>query len=422
MGLGKIKYVDLSPLLLIKDAFIGVAQHLQHLINFTNQPYIYSIIMQTKQYPFYFKSTVILFGLILFVYTIFTLQDILIPLAFALLISILLNPLFVKFTRLKIPRILAIIFTLLIALIFLIGIFYFISSQILKFGESLPAFKTKFAQLITEFQHWLQTTFGLTIQKQLQMLNDTLNNSKALVGSTLGTVLGTLGIIFLLPVYIFLFLFYKPLIVNFLYEVFSEKNSKQVAEIMAQTKTAIQSYIFGLLIEAFIVATLNSIALLILGVQYAILLGVIGAILNMLPYIGGIIAILLPVLMATLTKDGYTTQLGIVIAYAIIQFIDNNILVPRVVSSKVQINALISIVVVLLGGAVWGIPGMFLSIPFVAVLKIIFDRIEDLKPWGKLLGDEVPTRHMGEIWSRRQHRKNKPSVAEKVVKKVEENH
>jgi predicted PurR-regulated permease PerM len=107
----------------------------------------------------------------------------------------------------------------------------------------------------------------------------------------------------------------------------------------------------------------------------------------------------LPVLIATVTKDGYNTQVGILIAYLIIQFIDNNILVPRIVSSKVQINALISIVAVLLGASLWGVPGMFLSIPFVGILKIICDRIPDLKPWGKLLGDTVPTRHKGEIWS-----------------------
>jgi predicted PurR-regulated permease PerM len=124
----------------------------------------------------------------------------------------------------------------------------------------------------------------------------------------------------------------------------------------------------------------------------------------MLPYIGGLIAIALPVLMATVTKDGYSTQLGVIAAYLVIQFIDNNILVPRIVSSKVQINALISIIVVLLGGALWGISGMFLSIPFIAVLKIVFDRIDDLKPWGKLFGDTVPTRSIGQIWLRRRER------------------
>jgi predicted PurR-regulated permease PerM len=205
--------------------------------------------------------------------------------------------------------------------------------------------------------------------------------------------------ILLMPVYIFLFLFYKPLILNFLFEVFAEENSRQVGEILNETKSAIQSYMVGLLLEALIVAVLNSTALLILGVKYAILLGVIGALLNLIPYIGGVIAIALPVLIATVTKDGYNTQVGILIAYIIIQFIDNNILVPRIVSSKVQINALISIIAVLLGAALWGVPGMFLSIPFVGILKIICDRIPDLKPWGKLLGDSVPTRHKGEIWN-----------------------
>ena len=138
-------------------------------------------------------------------------------------------------------------------------------------------------------------------------------------------------------------------------------------------------------------AILNSTALLLLGVKYAILLGVLGALLNILPYIGGLVAIILPVLIATVTKDGYNTQIGIIIAYGVIQFIDNNFLVPYLVSSKVKINALVSIVIVLMGGALWGIPGMFMSIPFIGVLKIVFDSVPELKPWGKLLGDVVPT-------------------------------
>ena len=244
------------------------------------------------------------------------------------------------------------------------------------------------------------------------MINEALNSSKGLVGQTLGTAITTIVIIFILPVYVFLLLFYKTLILNFLYESFAEENSKQVADILRQTKAAIQSYMVGLLIEALIVATLNSTALLILGVKYAILLGLIGALLNMLPYIGGIVAVALPILIATVTKNGYSTQLGIIIAYVIIQFTDNNFLVPKIVSSKVQINALISIVIVLLGGALWGVAGMFLSIPFVAILKIICDRVEGLRGWGKLLGDEIPTKHKGLLWGQR---KAKASLSEKIV-------
>ncbi len=367
-----------------------------------------------KQYPFYIKATVILFGIILLVYTLFNLQDILIPLAFAMIFAILLNPLFVWFQKRKIPKALSIICTLLVAIIIFGSILYFLSSQIARFSDTWPLLKQKFSMLSTQFGQWVQAHFKITIQKQVQLVNNALNSSSSLVGSTVSTALGTLGIILLLPVYIFLLLFYKPLILNFLYEVFAEKNMMQVGEILNQTKSAIQSYMVGLLLEALIVAIMNSAALLILGVKYAILFGVIGALLNMIPYIGGVIAIALPVLMATVTKDGYNTQLGILVAYIVIQFIDNNILVPRIVSSKVQINALVSIITVLLGAALWGVPGMFLSIPFVAIIKIVFDRVPGLKPWGKLLGDTVPTRHKGEIWRLRK-RKNKPSVSEKIL-------
>ncbi len=233
------------------------------------------------------------------------------------------------------------------------------------------------------------------------MINEALASGQSMLGKTVGTVLGTMAVVFLLPVYIFFMLLYKTLILNFLYEVFAEENSNKVSEVLKETKTAIQSYIVGLLIEMIIVAAMNSGALLLLGIKYSILIGCIGAILNIIPYLGGIVAIALPVLMATVTKDGYSTQLGVIAAYAIIQFIDNHILVPRIVSSQVEINALVSIVVVLLGNALWGVSGMFLSIPFVAVIKIIFDRIQTLKPWGKLLGDNVPTRHKGQLWSRR---------------------
>lgn len=357
--------------------------------------------MLTKQYPFYLKSTTVLFGISIFIMMLYMLADLLVPMGFAVLLAILLNPFYNRLKRWKIPKILAITITLLTLIGFIIAVFYFLSSQMIQFGDTLPALKAKGAQIVVEIEGWVQQTFGYTIAKQKQMISEMANNSKGLVGQTIGSLFGLFSVLFLIPVYIFLLLLYKELILNFLYEVFSEENSLSVAEILNQTKMAIQSYIVGLLIEAAIVAVLNASALLILGVKYALLIGVIGAILNMLPYIGGLIAIALPVLMATVTKDGYTTQLGIIAAYGVIQFIDNNILVPRIVSSKVQINALVSIIVVLLGNALWGVAGMFLSIPIIAVLKIIFDRIDDLKPWGKLLGDEIPTQTMSQIWKRR---------------------
>lgn len=358
-----------------------------------------------KKYPFYFKSTVVLFGLILLVYALSILKDIFVPLVFSLLLALLLNPLQNWFMRKRIPHVWAIVFCLLIAFALIMAIIYFLSSQIMNFSDQWPLLKHKFSVVFLQFQHWLYDHLGLNFQKQEQLISEVKSEMKPFVGETLDTALSTISIAVLLPVYTALFLYYKTLILDFLFEVFSEKNSKEVSIVLQETKVAIQNYMQGLLMEALIVATMNTLALWILGVPYALLLGLLGAILNILPYIGGIVSTLLPVIMATLTKEGFETQIWIVLAYTIIQLIDNNLLVPLIVSSKVRINALISIVIVLLGNALWGVPGMFLSIPVIGVLKIIFDKVPELKPWGKLLGDEIPTRHKGEIWFNRYRRK-----------------
>ncbi len=366
-----------------------------------------------KKYPFYFRATVTLFGIVILLYMLFVIKSILVPLAFAIMIAILLNPLVNKLQQKKIPKIAAILIALILTILFVAGLMVFISSQIVKFSNNMTMLGTKFSALFHDLQLWLEYHYSFSLEKQKQMIAQAGDNLKPLITQTLGTVLGTLSTIVLLPVYIFLLLFYKTLILNFLYEIFAEKNSDHVGVVLSQTKAAIQSYMFGLLLEAIIVAVMNSAALMALGVQYAVLIGVIGAILNVLPYIGGLIAIALPILIATVTKDGYSTQLGIIACYMVIQFIDNNILVPRIVSSKVKINALVSLVIVLLGGAIWGVSGMFLSIPFVAVLKIIFDRVDGLRPWGKLLGDVVPVYHKGQLWGFRKRRRR--SLSEKIT-------
>lgn len=370
-----------------------------------------------KQYPFYIKSTVVLFGLVLLSISLSNLRDILSPIAFSLIIAILLNPLVNKMQKKGVHKVVAISLALVLTLLIISGIFYFISSQVMSFSDNLPALKTSFNQHFSQLQQWLASEMKVPIAKQQKIISEALNSSQALVGKTLGSALNTIGFFVLVPIYIFLLLYYKNLILNFLHEVFAEENSDKVSEVLGETKNAIQSYMVGLLLEALVVAVMNVTALLLLGVQYAILLGVIGALLNMLPYIGGIVAIALPIIIATVTKDGFTTQLLILAAYAVIQFIDNHFLVPFLVSSRVKINAFFSIVIVLLGGALWGVSGMFLSIPFLAILKIIFDRVPEMKPWGKLLGDEVPTRHKGQAWKKRNAKKD--SVADKMVEKSE---
>ena len=353
-------------------------------------------------YPIYIKIPAILAGLVLTVYILFVLGDILVPLGFAALIAVLLNPLYTRIEK-RVPKVPAILLTLLIAILVIAGLFYFLSTQISVFLDSLPQIKQKLGALLVEAEKWAKMKFGMDLKKQIAALQGGINGGSVL-SSTVAPVLGLISVVLLIPTYVFLMLFYKPLILDFIFHIFSEKHSLRVAEILAETKAAIQSFMQGLMIEMVIVSAMNATALLIIGVPSAIVIGVIGGILNMVPYIGGLIAIALPVLMVTITREGFSGQLAVIIAYLVIQFIDNNILVPRIVSSKVQINALISIVVVLLGGALWGVSGMFLAIPLIGVLKIIFDRVDDMKPWGMLLGTEVPAEHMGAVWQKRWER------------------
>jgi len=346
----------------------------------------------SHKYPFFIRATVILFGLVLVSFALANLRGILIPFSFAVFLAVLLNPLMERLLRWRLPKVAAIAVSLIVAILLIGGIWYFLANQIVQFTDQLPLLEKKGSELFARAQNYLTQHWNIPVAKTNDYLGQAKAAIKPLLGQLLGSMAGTMGSVFLLPIYTFLLLYYKNLILNFLYEIFAEQNAEEVSAVLRQVRGAIQSYMYGLLIEAAIVATLNTIALLILGVQYAVLMGVLGALLNVLPFFGGILAAALPMMVATITKEGYDTQIGIAIAYIIIQFTDNHFLIPYIVSAKVRINALLSVVAVLLGGAVWGLAGMFLSIPFIGVLKIIFDRIPEMRPWGRLLGDKAEAR------------------------------
>jgi predicted PurR-regulated permease PerM len=159
---------------------------------------------------------------------------------------------------------------------------------------------------------------------------------------------------------------------------------------MKTIKVSVQSYIIGLMIEFVIVSVLTAIGLMIIGVKYFILLGLITGLLNLIPYIGILIAGILSIVASLTGTTDLSIIAGIIIVNVIVQLLDNNLLVPMIVSSKVEINAIASIIGIIIGGLLGGITGMFLAIPLMAILKVIFDRIEELEPWGYLLSNDLP--------------------------------
>jgi len=192
-----------------------------------------------------------------------------------------------------------------------------------------------------------------------------------------------------MPIYTFLLLFYKDHIRNFLFAVFKKEDTPGIKNVIAQTRVMIRSYMVGLLIEMTIVATADSIGLVILGLKYAIFFGVMAAVLNLIPYIGMFTATLFTVLVSLTTTDSTSDIVWIIIIFYGIHIIDVNFLMPRIVASRLRINALISILGVVIAGALTGISGLFLSIPVIAFIKIVCDEVGSLKPWGMLLGDQT---------------------------------
>jgi AI-2 transport protein TqsA len=341
------------------------------------------------QFPLYVKAPLVLLGLALVVFTLHIASSIIFPLFFAAIFAIMLHPVEQWLIRHRVPKLLAISLTVVLGVVSLLGLLYFIYLEALQLSDQMPLFKTKFAQTTTQLHGWLQTRFGLSDQKLQGWLSEAGNRASTLLGGTLSAVSGLAVVVTLIPVYIFLLFLYQKRLVDFLTQVFSgRRHDSGVAEVLRESKATIQSYMVGLLIEASIVATLNTTGLLIIGVPYALLLGVLGALLNFIPYIGGLIAIALPMLMAFVAKPGYGHALAVLAVYMTIQFIDNHYLIPRIVASKIKVNALVAIVGVLVGNAIGGVAGMFLALPVIAILKIVFDRIPALKPWGLLLGDE----------------------------------
>ncbi|MEO5642216.1 MAG: AI-2E family transporter [Bacteroidia bacterium] len=343
--------------------------------------------------PLYLKLSQVTLGLLGFFYILYIGQEIIVPLIFSLILAILLNPVVNFFTKRKFNRVLSIMIAIVLLLCVVGGIFYFIGAQASMFSDSWPELKLKFNELLTQALSWFSETFHvgkvkidawMTTQKDAGM-----TGASGMIGNTITSVSSALVVVLLIPVYIFLYLFYKPLLLQFIAKLFESEQHKVVSEVLHQTRTLIQNYLVGLLIEMAIVATMNSVALLIIGVKYAILLGVIGAILNLIPYIGGVIAIALPMTMALITGDPHSA-IFVLLAYLLIQLIDNNFLVPKIVASKVKVNALVSVIVVLIGGALWGVSGMFLAIPLTAIIKVIFDKIQGLEAYGFLIGDTMP--------------------------------
>jgi predicted PurR-regulated permease PerM len=344
--------------------------------------------------PFYQRLSLNLITITLLGTLLYIGQGIIIPLCFSILLASLLLPV-VRFLqhRFRLPSLLAIIVALLLSLLTILGIFYMLSLQISTFLEDFDVIKERLVGLVSQLQDWVNSTFHVGAKLQRQYLSETAEKIKELgpgmLGKTVGTITEMFAYILFLPIYTFLILYYRRLIKGFIVAVFRQGHENKVSDVLSQSQAISQSFVVGLLIEMSIVFTLNSIGFLFLGIKYAIFLALVAALLNLVPYIGMLIANLFCMLITLVSSPDISDVVWVAAILGVVQFIDNNFLVPLIVGNKVRINALVTMLGVVLGGTLTGVSGMFLAIPALAVMKVIFDNTESLKPWGMLLGDEV---------------------------------
>jgi len=350
---------------------------------------------ETMKLPFYIKLAAILICLIAISVTFYFGSAMLSPILLSLLFAIMLRPI-VSFLirKLHFPHLLAVVLTVTLFVLIFFSVIYFISMQVSDMVNDWEIIKRNFMFHIERFQQMIIDNFHLSKREQSEIINkatsDSLDSGKKLVGTTLTSFADIIFNGTLIPIFTFLILLYQTHFVTFLSKLVKPENHKKLREVLYQTKIAVQSYIVGLLFEMVAVSILTTIGLYLIGVEYFVLLGIITGILNLVPYIGILFAGALSIVVSLSGSTDLSIIIGVIGVNVVVQFIDNNILVPMFVNSKVQINALVSIIGIFIGNAFGGIAGMFLAIPLIAILKVIFDRIDSLEPWGYLFGDDIP--------------------------------
>jgi len=362
-------------------------------------------------HPFYERLSLVLIGLLSLGYIIIQGKEVLDPLIFGFLFAILLYPSASFLERkLRIPRAIACLVAILLLLAFIAGIVYLVGSQISNLASDWPQLKSQVSQSLDNLKDWIQSAFHITAKKQMNYVNSTTKKIMESGTEVLGTTFGAISSLVLFYLFILIFTFfillYRTLLIHFIIWVFTDNYEAVVRDIVENIQSILRQYILGLLLEMFVVACIACTLFWMIGVKYAVLLGIIVALFNLIPYLGIFTALFLSTLI-TFATGGVNPAAFVAASVLGIHIVDSNVLLPTIVGSKVKLNALITFLGIILGEMIWGLSGMFLSIPIIAIFKIIFDRVESLKPWGYLLGS-------GQDEKKSTMKKMKPAAADKT--------
>ena len=273
----------------------------------------------------------------------------------------------------------------------MMGFVYFLTVQVIGFSGDLPLLKKRFQAMFDNLQNWMSYKFHITGSQQAEYMNKSMNSmmesAARSVSNVFLSVTGVLLLILFVVIFTFFMLYHRKLLMRFVLHLFSAPNRGKVSEVVHETKTMINAYVLGLVIEMVFMSIVISAMLAIMGVQYALLLGVMTALLNVIPYLGIYTSIVICMLV-TFANSSANMALEVGIGMMIIHILDANVLFPRIVGGRVKMNPVITIIAVIIGEFLWGIPGMFLFIPIVGIVKLVCERVEELQAWALLIGVE----------------------------------
>lgn len=361
----------------------------------------YLIELKNKQMnnnPLLVRMALILFILSISFFVIIAAKDVLMPFALSFFFAYLLYPLVWRIERKGVHRALAILLVMLVAFAFFGTITLILSSKISNMEINFSELRNQFSLRIDAMLEDLEGMTGIqsdTISKYLNKLSETLFESgQAGAGKFFTATTTTIFQILLLPVYTFLLLFYRTKTAYFILMLAGRQNRLKVLYILREISTVTTKYMGGLLIVVLILAILNTVGLYIIGIPHALFFGTFAAILNLIPYIGTFIGGSVPILFILFTyPDPFHVMFQVFVLFISVQFIENNLLTPNIVGNNIKINALAIILGLLMANLIWGMAGMLIVVPILAILKIIMQHFDELKPFAFLISDKGVSSH-----------------------------
>ncbi|WP_421794770.1 AI-2E family transporter [Haliscomenobacter sp.] len=343
--------------------------------------------------PFYLRVTCFLLSIALLLCGLYWAQAILIPVLAAMLLAFLVLPLVGKLQRWRLPNWLAALLGVLAVLAVGIALFGFLSWQILSFSGDMPMMQSALEQKGSHISTYIEQQFNVSRETQSEWLRkkrDTFIDEGANSAMNIFTATGAaVAGLALIPFFMFFMLLYREKFKKSI-EFLAPESHEKVLEVIRKIAQVSQQYLQGMLLVILILSVLNSIGFLFLGLKYAVLLAFIAGVLNIIPYVGVMIGSLIPVAIALVTKESPMYAVGAFGVCMFVQFLENNFITPKIVGSSVNLNPLSSLLALLMGGLIWGLPGMVFAIPMAGIFKVICDNVEKLRLYGFLLGEEAP--------------------------------